>query len=462
MGLLVLLGGLVAVAPQQPAMANDLAAAASARQSLRYDRALVWYAAAAQADPYAAQPHCEAGDVLALQQQWHAAVTEIRACLARNPSDGAAYLALGSALLGGGDTTGARAAWEYAASRLGQSDGTRQIALLDERTGNLADAQAQWAKLGTNDADALAHLGIFALSEGDIGTARNDFDGAERALRDRGGVRLAETFGRFVSQPPVTADALGKLGYTLLSANLSYLALRPLNVAVSLEPSNGTVRAFRGWAEHLTGNSAAASADEALATTDAPTLPFAWFAAGEVALSHGDVHGAVAAFQGGLAAQPENAELWQALGRVEHFAHDDVEAQQSFTQAVRYGTDPSYVETQLQAYLDSGAGITTQMASVIASTAEQRWPRVSSVRFLAAEVYGMLGQTDAANDALRAAETLDPLNPGPHVLLGEIFLNERAYLSAAAEFRTALALAPNGLFASRARADLAPLATLQV
>src|SRR5690348_8795574 len=61
--LLVVLGG------EQPGEAAYLTAAAQAKTSYRYDRALSFYADAARQNPKDGKPYCLRGDVLTLQQE---------------------------------------------------------------------------------------------------------------------------------------------------------------------------------------------------------------------------------------------------------------------------------------------------------------------------------------------------------------------------------------------------------
>src|SRR5258708_3607234 len=97
-----------------------------------------------------------------------------RRCASLGPDDAPTWLRLGDALQQSSDRAGARAAWGRSAA-LGGRAAIRRLALADEQDGNLPDAIAVWVRLPPQDPQALAHLGLLALTRRDVETARADF-----------------------------------------------------------------------------------------------------------------------------------------------------------------------------------------------------------------------------------------------------------------------------------------------
>src|SRR5579859_3778511 len=113
--LLALLAAIGAiVVPVHPTLEQYLAAAASARASLRYDRALAFYSAAQSASPRDLRPPCLAAEVRLLQQDAPGAATDYRRCLNLAPTSAPAWLGLGDALAATGDAPHAEDAWRRA------------------------------------------------------------------------------------------------------------------------------------------------------------------------------------------------------------------------------------------------------------------------------------------------------------------------------------------------------------
>jgi len=169
-GVTVTLGLLATVATMQPSVGQLLAAAARARASLRYDRALEWYARAATADPDDPRPLCGSAETLALEQEWEASSADYARCLRISPTGGAAWLSYGDVLARQGNAEAAQNAWARA-TVAGEMQGLRQSALSHESVGQLARAQSTWARLPATNAEARAHLGLLAISSGDDASA---------------------------------------------------------------------------------------------------------------------------------------------------------------------------------------------------------------------------------------------------------------------------------------------------
>lgn len=457
MGVLVLCASLLLLQPAS--VSADLAAAGAARLALRYDRALAFDAAAEQRAPGNPRPYCDTGQVLVLQQQWLAAEEADRECIARaaGRQRALAELALGDALHGAGADAEALRTWQRAAAS-GALDAYRRLALYEEQIGQLSDARGLWLRLPVRDPQVLTHLGVLALSAGEVGTARLDLSSVGDF--DRAGTyqQIVSDLAPFVSQYPSTAAGLTELGGNVLADGFAGAAIQPLQQAVRLEATNGRAWSLLSWAEWHVGQHTVARHDEAVAVAQAPWDAFVCFVQGEYALAGGQTVQAAAAFRTGLTTDPKNVALWLAVATLQATTHNVAGEGQSLQEAARY--DRTAQATEALAAYDAGPGVSIdpQTAMLTVSRATARWPNDAALWLDAAQVYAALGQSDAATDALHSAQRLDPQNPKVYVLLGEEAVGEQRYLNAAADFRTAIALQPGGADASRARADLAPLA----
>ena len=454
-GATVAIGLLATMATVQPAPAQLLAGAAQARASLRYDRALAWYAQAEAAAPNDPQPWCDAGDVLTLQREWAAAATSYRRCLQLDPGDGTAWLRYGDALADGGDATAAQAAWARA-STAGDSRGLEHSALSDEAAGMLVAAQATWARLPAGDAAAQLHLGLLALANGDYGDATQHLHNAmavatyRRQLTDQG-------FTPFLQSPPRDGSDLALLGYTFLAAGMPWFALAPLRSAVAAAPTDGKAHAILGWALWLTGARAEARQEIAAGLRLAPKYSFAQFAAAQVAAVDGDFPHALALCEKALRLDDSSAVAWLAASRIEVALHDYVAADLAATNAAKLSGDPSYSAALLQFYADLRFGLDDGRAQAAATLAIQRFPDNEPVRYLAGLIFGLVGRPTLSYYALQDALQLDPTDPRPYILLAHYADSEGSFVTAAMYLRIALALWPHGPNAADARALLASL-----
>lgn len=447
----------LAVGPIGPSVNQDLAAAATARATYRYDRALAWYTAAAARAPDDPRPQCLAGDVYMLQREWQSASGAYRACTQASPRDPNAWLKLGDALNAAGDLSGARGAWQQAES-VGSVTAHRRLALLDERQQRFPEALREWALLPPSDPQALAHLGLLALWRGDYDTARTDFIAA-RAIPNQYAEQVVDGgFVLFAAQPQAGPRALGQLGYLYIRAGMPSFALAPLRQAIADEPEFGDAHAYLGWALWQLGDTAAARPEIAAGLKNAPYLSFAYFAATEVALADGKSERALALAQQALTHDARNAVLWSLDGHLELSAHQYALAEIALDNAAQLSNDPAYTIDALRVYVAHGLGLATGRAHAATISALQRFPENSEITDLVSAVDSELGYATVAYYTAVQAQALDPTNPEPYVLLARYSLNQEDYVAAALDLRTALALQPNGPEAAEAAALLAPLA----
>lgn len=454
---LALAGIAVVVAPVGPSVNQYLAAAATARAAYRYDRALAWYAAASAQAPDDPQPHCLAGDVYTLQQEWQSAAGAYRTCATVGSGDPNAWLELGDALNAAGDLTGARGAWQRAVAA-GSVTAHRRLGLLDERQQRFAEALREWALLPPADPQALEHLGLLALWRGDFATARTDFVAA-RAMPNQFADQIVDGgFVLFAAQAQTGPQGLGRLGYLFLSAGMPAFALAPLRQAIAEKSEFGDAHAYLGWALWELRDMAAARPEIAAGLRLAPHLSFADFAAAEVAAADGQAQQALALAQRGLMLDARNPALWDLDGQLELAEHQYPQAEVAYDNAAQLSNDPAYTLDALQVYADHGLGLASGRAHSATIAALQRFPDNSEVSYFVSAVDAELGYTTIAYYTAVAAQALNPANPDPYVLLARYSLNQGDYVAAALDLRTALALSPHGPHAAEAAALLAPLA----
>jgi Flp pilus assembly protein TadD len=458
---LTLAGLAAALGPIAPSVDEYLSAAKAARAALRYDHALDDYYAASAGATTDPRPYCGAGDVRMLQQEYTDAAAAYGRCVALAPGDPSARLRLGDALNAAGNPAGARAAWS-AAVTLGSLDAHRRLALLDERQSRMADARREWSVLPYSDPEAREHLGLLALWDGDYETAQRDFL-AVRATPNPFAQQITDSgLVVYAALPVTSAIGLGLLGYDFLKLGLPGFAIHPLRAAVALDPRFGDAHAYLGWALWQTGQSADARPEIALATHLNPRLSFAWFAAGEVAAADGNAQSALADFNSGISDDAKNPALWSAVAQASLALYEYVPAEIAFGNAAQLSTDPAYTVALLRFYVDHAFGIARDRARDAASTALQRFPRSEPVRYYVAAVFDLYNYPTLAYYTAQTARALDPTDPAPYVLLARYDVADGDYVSAALELRTALALRPDGPFATQARNLLAPLADISV
>lgn len=449
-------GGAVA-----PAAQDYLVAAARARAALRYDRALTDYALASAASPDFARPQCLAGEVYQLQGEFTAASAAFRRCTTLAPEDAGAWLHLGDALDQGGDHIGARVAWNRSGAR-GSSTAIRRLALADERDGAFANSIAEWVRLPPHDPQALEHLGLMALSRGDLTTAQANFVAARATPNAFADELVDDGFAALAALPYTSARDFGQLGHAFLSAGMTSLAVAPLRTAIALDPTSGDAHSFLGWAYWQQGDHVSGRREIALGLKLTPTLSFAAYTAGEVATADGNIRGALSLFQRGVETDGHNPVLWAEIGRMDLALRDYPAAEAALANAAAFSHDPLFSIAFVRYYVDYRLGLDDHHAIIAATTAVSRFPDNETLHYLLAKVYDLLVSPSSAYYACQQAIALDPADPGPYVLLGRYAEGRGDLVAAAFYLRTALALRPHGPFAAEARQLLAPIAGISV
>jgi tetratricopeptide (TPR) repeat protein len=267
------------------------------------------------------------------------------------------------------------------------------------------------------------------------------------SLRDAGVYLLA-------NRAPTSALDEENIGFALLTLNQPAVALGPWRQAARLAPTDGSARAYYGWTLWLLGQRAAARPEIAAGLRYGSALPFAYYAAGQVALADGAFAVALARFQTGLEIDPKNAALWSAAGDAALAQADYVTAGLSFGNAAQFSTDPAFTIALLNFYLDHGIGVGDGQALQLAFAAVRRFPTSEPLVFLEGRMYDSIGQQTQAYYAFQQANALDPTDPGPWYYLGRYAAANGEVIAAVVDLRTALALQPAGAYAAQARHTL--------
>lgn len=167
-------------------------------------------------------------------------------------------------------------------------------------------------------------------------------------------------------------------------------------------------------------------------------------------------------FQMGVRLDPNNPVLWAQAGQAALELRDYTAAEQMLQTASNLSSSPTSAIALLDLYVDYRLGLSDGSALHAATLALTRWKGNEPLEFRLAEIYAASNETTNAYYAAKAAEQLDPTDPGPYVLLGLQAENEGNYVTAAVLLRTALALRPDGPLAAEAETLLAPIADITV
>lgn len=451
----------VVLVPVPPSVTDLYAAAASARASWRYDRALAFYTQAARQDPTDPRAHCLIGQVLTLQQLYTQAVAAYNDCQRLGDHSGGVWLALGDIARDRDDTAGAERAWLRAAA-LGSPTARERLGLLYEAESQFDLAQAQWRQLPASDVTAHIHLGLLALRTGDYDTARAEFVAA-RELPGFGAQAVADQgFVQIAAVGPTDPASLTALGAAFIQANMPAFARLPVQRALALSPGSGPAHAELAWVERLAGETAAARADSAAALRETPLDSFALFVAAELALDVRQWSTGVHLLDQALQTDGNNGALWAERGRAEVELRDYLHAELSYQQAEQVGDNAVYGQLFLDFYVQFRIGLDDGRALDAAVQAVRRWPADAGVWELAGQLYELSGQVDLAQQAYERANQFDPSQPRSYLDLGRLAFNSQQFVVAARDLRTGLALQPEGPLASQFRAFLVVLANYDV
>jgi len=459
--LAVLAGLTIALGPTGPSIDQALAAGDVARATYRYDRALSWYATAGMIDPTDPRPACRAGTIYLLQQEYAAARDAYEQCAARQPTSATAWLGVGDAWQALGNVSAAQSAWRRSMRNGGQV-AIGRLAHVAEQEQRFGLARSLWEQLPRSNGEALMHLGLIALWNGEYAQASADFL-ALRAVPNQWANQVTDDgFVELAARPLPGYQWQTLLGYKFLAAGMPSFAIEPLRAAIAAAPSFGDARAYLGWALWQTGQKAEAQQQIADGLRLSPKLSFALFAAGQLAASEGNNARARSLYQRALSLDARNPVLWEAFGQEELASLRFISASLALRNAAQFSSDPRYIVAYLRLFTDYHYGLTDGSAQAAIIFALQRAPRVEPVLFQIGLLYHLLANETDAFYTFEQARALDPTDAGPYVMLGEANENGGNYVAAALDLRTALALRPNGPYAAKARALLAPIAGAQV
>jgi tetratricopeptide (TPR) repeat protein len=454
---------LIIIAVAGPSKSDLYAAAATARASWRYDRALSFYAEAARQDPDDPHTHCLIGQVLALQQLYAQASAELTRCQRMGENDSAVWLALGDVAHARGDVAGAERDWQQSADR-GSVTARRRLALQYEAQGQFDAAAAQWRALGSQDGQAQAHLGLLALREGDYSSAEAAFVAARFLPGTYGQDMVDQGFVSLAAQAPADGPGLTEVGIAFVQAGYPTFAQLPLEKALALDPHIGLAHAFLAWADWTEGDQGDARAEIALARQLTPGDSFTLFAAATMEMAAGEWRTAENDLEEAALIDSKNPVLWEAEGQAALGMRDYLRAELAYETAASLASEsePEYAEALLRFYIAHRLGLTDGRASRAALQATERWPGIEEIQTLAAQIDMLTGQVSQAYLAYQQANQLDGSDPEPYYELGLMDLAGGDYDMAARELRTAIALRPDGPLAQPARMALTHVAELNI
>jgi Flp pilus assembly protein TadD len=298
---------------------------------------------------------------------------------------------------------------------------------------------------------------MLELWQGYAPGAEHDMLAALAGRSRAAGWLVTDGFLALAARPEQTADTEGQLGHAFLVANLPALALAPFQHAVKLAPKDGEAHSYLGWTLLLLGRTAQAREEIDQGLELSPAASFAWFAAGELALAEQQPGPAIRYFQEGATLDPHNPLFWAEAGRAALLLHDYASAEQMLQTASDLSKSPAEAIALLHLYVDFHVGFLDGSARHAGIDAVHRWPGNETLELLLAEIFTDNNESANAYYAALAAHVLDPTDPGPYVILGAQAENEGDYGHAALLLRVALALSPDGPFASQAEMLLAPI-----
>jgi tetratricopeptide (TPR) repeat protein len=444
-----------------PSSTDWYAAAAAARASWRYDRALDFYQQAIQADPDNPRPVCLKGEVLALQQRAAEAAAAYLRCRRLGDDGAQVWLALGDLARQQGDPAAAEHAWLSAAAR-GSATAHRRLALLYEAQSQFVAAANEWQRLGAGDGQAQEHLGMLALRAVDGAEAQRHFLAAQALPGPYGGEVVATGLSQLAATVSTSAASEIAVGIAFIRAQAPGFARLPLQNALAQAPNDGPAHAYLAWVEWEAGEHDASQAEMVTARALDPLDAFTLFVASVQDVAAGAWSQASDDVAQALQVDGENPALWLVRAQVALGTQDYLSAELSYETAARLAPEPQFTEQLLQFYIDHRLGLAHGRAYDAGVTALARWPDDGTIAALVGQLDELADQPTAAYLADVRANHLDPSNPEPYMALGRFAVRGRQYDTAVTDLRTAIALQPDGPWAAPARALLAPLSFLDL
>jgi tetratricopeptide (TPR) repeat protein len=416
------------------------------RDFLQFDRARTAFDRALAQDPATRRAHYYLGTMALMtdgEVQLEAAIREFRAELALVPTDPAANLRLGMALLDARREEEALEALETAV-RLAPSDvawhhlGRCQLALgrPAEAVVSLRRALAM-AEAGGNDASRIRRvhyqLAVALRETGAAAEAAPHFEAAREASSQTADAER-ERLARYLddgSEPPIAEGARLGLESPLAAASPAVRDAVARGVTTALARAYLNLGVMRAQAQQF---DRAAEFLEQAAAAD-PDFPQVQFALGTARFNAGHYAPAAAALATALAADPGNADVRRMLALAHFSAGGYRAAADLLADDPRRGVDPSLEYTYGLALVRSDR----------AADAESVFTRLLAMHGDRAELHVILGQAhaqqgnfEAAEQALQRARQLEPNVPDANATLGLIYLRQGKLAAAAAALREEL------------------------
>ena len=258
---------LVGMACQHPTASAYLAMAQAAQQQWEWDRAVVWYQAAATLDAGDAAPPLGIAHIRFWQGRFALAATSIHQAETYAPADAAVWLLAGDIAQAQHDAPTARTAWANALPLLPHAAAMQAADRLARQ--DLAIGQPLAALAITEQMPNPAPVVQFdaALAMLHLGQAAQ----AQAQLTSMPSLTSAQASYQIIAQNwRGTASDEAALGYADLAQGYPSLALMPLRAAVAMSPHYGEGQAYLAWALWSLGDLTQAQAALALAQRLAP------------------------------------------------------------------------------------------------------------------------------------------------------------------------------------------------
>ena len=371
----------------------------------------------------------------------------------------AKQVALGEAYFGQGDLAQAIAQWEQARSLLPADPGllTRLAAAYDAlgRPAEAAAVRAELAALQPTSVEAQYRLGLYraATEPGSAvlplsAVASLAPEAASKAQLVLDAIALGQASGD-------EAYLFGRVGLALVQLEEWSLAEIALEQAVALNSTYADAYAYLGLAQDMLGTDGQTNLEAAVKLAPDSVLAnymlaLHWRRLGQSAQ-------ALPYLQAAQKLDPQNPALAAEMGGAFAAMGDLAQAEAWFTQAVSLAPDDAQFWLLLtRFYIDSEFHI----AEPGLAAARETWRRLPEDS-LAVEAYGyallLTGDIAGAGVLLEKAAQLGPQEPSVFYHLGALYAAQSRWPEAAAAYKHALALDPNGLYGSRALRALATL-----
>jgi putative PEP-CTERM system TPR-repeat lipoprotein len=272
------------------------------------------------------------------------------------------------------------------------------------------------------------------------------------ALQD-GDVETAATSGRAATQANAdSAFAQLTLGRALAKKGDNEGAIAALREATRINPGMAQAQVLLSSLYLAAGDRSQATTSANEARRAAPNVPDVRLALARSSLAEGKLGEAEAEIKTLLAAVPESASVHALQGRLLMQKRDPAGARAAFTRAL--DRDPLQREAlEGLTVLDTSSGKSAE-AAARAEALIAKYPKETSLRFIAGAAYDAMGQRDKVEKAFLSVLEIDPSNMAAYEILGRIYASTGRTAEALKQFEAAAVRQPNQVGAATMVATL--------